>query len=134
MSTQLGELHPIDPAVERRHPCPGGGGRTLTGKALMTLVRRLERLTRPRLAFLFRRHLTDVAFGLLVISGSAAAFLAPRFTGLDTLPSLGVVLLSLAVLLEDALIAAMALTIGVTGVAQELALGAAPIYGLNAIL
>ena len=36
-----------------------------------------------------------------MIAGSLGAFLAPPFTGLDTLPALGVVLLSLGVLLED---------------------------------
>ena len=40
-------------------------------------------------------------FGLLVIGGSAGAFFAPPFTGLDTLPALGGVLRSLGVLLKD---------------------------------
>lgn len=102
--------------------------------ALMRLIRRIERLSRPRLAFMFRRRLSRVAFGLLVIIGSAAAFLAPPFTGLDTLPALGVVLLSLAVLLEDALIAGVALIAAVTGVALELVLGAAALHGLGSIL
>jgi hypothetical protein len=43
----------------------------------------------------------DRVFGLLVVAGSAGAFFAPPFTGLDTLPALGVGLLSLGVLLED---------------------------------
>jgi len=43
--------------------------------------------------------LSGIVFGLLVLGGSAGAFLAPPFTGLDTLPALGVVLLSLGVLL-----------------------------------
>jgi hypothetical protein len=40
---------------------------------------------------------SNAVFGVLVIASSLAAFLAPPFTGLDTLPSLGVVLLSLGV-------------------------------------
>ena len=74
-----------------------------------------------------------MVFGLLVIGGSAGAFFAPPFTGLDTLPALGVVLLSLGVLLEDALVVAVAVAVGIAGVALEIALGAAAIHGLRTI-
>jgi hypothetical protein len=43
-----------------------------------------------------------------VIGGSVGAFFAPPFTGLDTLPALGVVLLSLGVLLKDFLVVVVA--------------------------
>ena len=72
-------------------------------------------------------------FGLLVIGGSAGAFFAPPFTGLDTLPALGVVLLSLGVLLEDSLVVAIAVAVGIAGVTLEIALGAAAIHGLRTI-
>jgi hypothetical protein len=55
--------------------------------ALMKMIRRLERFSRPRLRFLFDHRLSNITFGLLVIGGSLAAFFAPPFTGLDTLPS-----------------------------------------------
>ena len=102
--------------------------------ALMRMIRRLERLSRPRLRFLFQHRLSDIVFALLVIAGTVGAFVAPPFTGLDTLPALGVVLLSLAVLLEDALIAGVALVIGVTGVTVELALGSAAVHGISSLL
>lgn len=101
---------------------------------LMRLIRRLERYSRPRLGFLFHRRLTGTVFGLLAIAGTAGAFLAPPFSGLDTLPALGIVVLSLGVLLEDALIALAGITLGVTGIALELALGAAALHGISAIL
>ena len=111
------------------------GGLELAGQrqqrfiaSMMRLIRRLERLSRPRLSFLFRRRFSDVVFGLLVIGGSAGAFFAPPFTALDTLPALGVVLLSLGVLLEDSLVVAIALVVGVAGVALEIVLGAAAIW------
>src|SRR6476659_401901 len=62
---------------------------------LMRMIRRLERISRPRFRFLFDHRLSNLVFGLLVLAGTAGAFLAPPFTGLDTLPALGVVLLSL---------------------------------------
>jgi hypothetical protein len=102
--------------------------------ALMKLIRRLERLSRRRLSFVFGRRLTEVVFGLLVIGGSVAAFVAPPFTGLDTLPALGVVVLSLGVLLEDVLIAAAALVVLATGVVLEIVLGTAAINGLSSLL
>jgi hypothetical protein len=98
--------------------------------ALLRLIRRLERISRPRLSFLFDSRLSNAVFGVLVIGGSVGAFLAPPFTGLDTLPSLGVVLLSISVLLKDALLAALALVVGATGVALEVVLGAAAIRGI----
>ena len=81
----------------------------------MRLIRRLERLSRPRLRFLFDHRLSNIVFGLLVIGGCVAAFFSPPFTGLDTLPALGVVLLSLAVLLEDVLLAIVAFVVGAAG-------------------
>jgi hypothetical protein len=101
---------------------------------LMSLIRWLERFSRPRLHFAFKQPWSNTVFGLLVIVGSAAAFLAPPFTGLDTLPALGVVLLSLAVLLEDILLVAVALVLGATGMVLEIVLGAAAIHGLGALL
>ena len=101
--------------------------------SLMKLIRRLEHLSRPSLSFLFGRRFSDVVFGLLVIGGSAGAFFAPPFTGLDTLPALGVVLLSLGVLLEDSLVVAVGVAVGIAGVALEIALGAAAIHGLRTI-
>ena len=98
---------------------------------LMKLIRRLEKLSKPRLRFLFNHRLSNAVFGLLVVGGALAAFLAPPFTGLDTLPSLGVVLLSLGVLLEDILVVIAALVIGAAGVALEIFLGSAAIGGIE---
>jgi hypothetical protein len=111
-----------------------GGRRERFIAGLMKLIRRLERLSKPRLRFLFAHRLSNIVFGLLVIGVSLGAFLAPPFTGLDTLPALGVVLLSLAVLLEDFLIVIVALVVGFAGVALEIALGSAAIHGLGSVL
>jgi hypothetical protein len=102
--------------------------------ALMKMIRRLERFSRPRLRFLFDHRLSNIVFGLLVIAGSTGAFLAPPFTGLDTLPSLGVVLLSLGMLLEDFVVVVVALVVGVAGVMLEVVLGKAAINGLGKLI
>ena len=100
---------------------------------LMKLIRWLERFSRPRLRFLFEHRLTDVVFGLLVIVLSVAAFVAPPFSGLDTLPSLGAVLLSLGVLLEDALVVGAAIVVGVAGIVLEIVLGSAAVNGISSL-
>lgn len=102
--------------------------------ALMKVIRWLERFSRPRLRFLFNHRLSNIVFGLLVIGGSLAAFVAPPFTGLDTLPALGVVLLSLGVLLEDFLVILAALIVGIAGVTLEVILGRAAIGGVEKLI
>jgi hypothetical protein len=108
-----------------------GPGRQKFLRGLMKMIRRLERFSRPRFRFLFNHRLSNIVFGLLVILGSVGAFFAPPFTGLDTLPALGVVLLSLAVLLEDFAIVIAALVIGVAGVVLEIVLGSAAVKGIG---
>jgi hypothetical protein len=80
---------------------------------------------------LFDHEASNTVFGLLVIAGSLGAFLAPPFTGLDTLPSLGVVLVSLGVVLEDFAVVVLALIVGGAGVLLEIVLGKAAIRGIG---
>jgi hypothetical protein len=103
-------------------------------EGLMKLIRKLERFSKPRLRFLFNHRLSNAVFGLVVIAGAVAAFLAPPFTGLDTLPSLGVVLISLGVLLEDIIIVAVGLAVIVAGVILEIVLGKAAVGGVKKLL
>ena len=100
---------------------------------LMNVIRRLERISKPRLRFLFDHRLSNIVFGLLVTGGCLAAFLAPPFTGLDTLPSLGVVLLSLSVLLQDFLVTVAGLIAGAAGVLLEIVLGRAAVNGIGSL-
>jgi hypothetical protein len=102
--------------------------------ALVKVIRRLERLSRPRLAFVFDHRLSNSAFGLLALGGTAGAFLAPPFTGLDTLPSLGVVLLSVGVLLEDIVIVLIGIILGVAGGVLEVVVGSAAIHAIDKLL
>jgi hypothetical protein len=72
-------------------------------------------------------------FGMLLIVLSVAAFVAPPFSALDTLPSLGAVLLSLGVLLEDALVVGAAIVVGVAGIVLEIILGSAAVNGISSL-
>jgi hypothetical protein len=108
-----------------------GGGRTRFIRGLMRAIRWIERFSRPRVRFLFDHRASNSVFGLLVIAGSLGAFLAPPFTGLDTLPALGVVLLSLGVLLVDFAVVVLALFVGGAGILLELVLGRAAVRGIG---
>jgi hypothetical protein len=68
----------------------------------------------------FRRIL-----GLVVMALAVGAALAPPFSGLDTLPALGAVVVALAILLEDAIVLAIGIVIGTGGIVLIISIGAA---------
>ncbi len=100
---------------------------------LMRLLRRLERFSRPRMTFLLHGRMSDIIFGLLITGAAAGAFFAPPFTGLDTLPALGGVLVSIGVVLGDALIAVLGVGVGTAGIVLEIVLGSAAVHVLGRI-
>jgi hypothetical protein len=111
----------------------GGAKQQRLARVLVRMIRRLERVSRPRLRFAFDHRASNIVFGLLVIAGAVGAFFAPPFSGLDTLPSLGVVLLALGVLLEDFAVVVVAVVLGVVGVVLEVVLGTAAIHGVSSL-
>ena len=94
-------------------------------RALVNRIRWFEKFSRPRMAGLFQHRLAGIVFGAAVFVFTLTAFLAPPFSGLDTLPSLGVVVLSLGVLLGDIVIAGLGVGIGSLGVTLVVGLGKA---------
>jgi hypothetical protein len=99
--------------------------------SLVRLIRRLERFSRPRWRFLFDHRLSNLVFGLVAAGGTIASAVAPPFSGLDTLPALGVVLVSLGVLLEDILVVVAGLVVMAAGITLELLLGKAAFEGIK---
>jgi hypothetical protein len=102
-------------------------------RGLLRFIRFLERFSKPRFRFLFDHRLSNIVFGLLVVAGAVAAFVAPPFSGLDTLPALGVVLISLGVLLEDILVVLLGLIAMAAGVILEIVLGRAAVKGISSL-
>jgi hypothetical protein len=95
-------------------------------KFIATLLRRirsLERFSRPRGRWLFGHRASGSVFGAIVLGLALTAFLAPPFSGLDTLPSLGVVVLALGYLLTDIALSLGGLVIGAAGVVSVIFLG-----------
>lgn len=103
-------------------------GKVLTGSVIPTMLRWIrwfERRSTSRGRYILNLPLFPRFIGLAVLGLTVAAFLAPPFSGLDTLPSLGVVIISLAVILDDFLMFLAGLTVGIIGVVLDVALGAA---------
>jgi hypothetical protein len=68
-----------------------GASRERFTSALVKRIRWFERFSRPRLRPLLRQRSSHVVFGVVVFTLALTAFVAPPFSGLDTLPALGVV-------------------------------------------
>jgi hypothetical protein len=94
-----------------------------TGRALIRRIRGLERFARPRWGTVLDLRTARRLFGVIVLGLSLAAFIAPPFSGLDTLPALGVVVLSVGVLLRDTVLALAGLVIGALGVGLIVGVG-----------
>ena len=62
--------------------------------------------------------------GVALLVFVVGAFVAPPFSGLDTLPSLGVVILCLGLVFSDGIIVVAGLVIGVGGLVLEVTLAA----------
>jgi hypothetical protein len=101
----------------------GGESKEKFIDALLRRIRSLERISRPRGRWLFGHRLSGSVFGLAALGLSLTAFLAPPFSGLDTLPSIGLVVLALGYLMTDLLVVAIGASIGVIGVASVIFLG-----------
>jgi hypothetical protein len=101
----------------------GGESRRKFIDTLLRRIRSLERISHPRGRWLFGHRLSGSVFGLAVLGLALAAFLAPPFSGLDTLPSIGVVLLALGYLLTDVVLAGAGTVIGAGGVFTVIFLG-----------
>jgi hypothetical protein len=103
-------------------------GSVLTDRALPFIMRRVrwfERRSRQRGAFLFAQRWFIRVLGLVVAALALAAALAPPFSGLDTLPALGAVVIALSIILKDAIVLAVGLLLGTGGVVLIVSVGAA---------
>jgi hypothetical protein len=96
--------------------------RTFTN-SFLPRIRWIERHSHARLGFLLSHRPAGIVYGAVMLALSLTAFFAPPFTGLDTVPSLGAVLVSLGVLLEDPLLGILGFLIGVAGIVIVVFLG-----------
>ena len=103
-------------------------GETVTTKAIPFIARTIrwfERFSRPRLANLYEQRWFVRCLGVVVVALAVAAAFAPPFSGLDTLPALGAVIVALSIILSDVLLLGIGLAIGTGGVILIVTVGAA---------
>jgi hypothetical protein len=92
---------------------------------LISIIRKVEKISKPRMSWFLSTRLARTLFGVAVLVLTLGAFLAPPFSALDTLPSLGVMFLCLGIILEDIVIVIFGAIIGATGLTISIGFGAA---------
>lgn len=94
---------------------------------MLKVIRRFERISRPRGADLLQRAASIRILGLVLIGLALAAGLAPPFSGLDTLPAMGAVVVTLGMILGDVAVVGIGVAIGAGGALIIVTLGAAAV-------
>lgn len=102
-------------------------GPTATTKAIPFIVRRIrwfERFSRPRAAWLFEQRWFVRLLGLVLMAFAIGAMFAPPFSGLDTVPALGAVVVALSIILSDVVVLVIGVVIGTGGIILIITIGA----------
>jgi hypothetical protein len=90
---------------------------------LISVIGWFERFARFRgKRFMGNKYALSV-IGAVMFVFTLAAFLAPPFSGLDTLPSLGVVIVALSLIFSDSLLLLLGIAVGAVGIGLIFALG-----------
>lgn len=92
---------------------------------MMRRIRWLEKFSRPRLSYLFDKAFFRTFIGATVLGLAIAVQIAPPFSGLDTLPSMGIVLIALSIILGDISFYIIGVIVGITGVGLIVTLASA---------
>lgn len=114
-----------------------GLGALATDSAIPRITKWLrcaERVSKPRAAWLFDQGWVVRLLGLVLAAFAIAAGLAPPFSGLDTLPALGAVVVCLAIITADAVLLTVGLTVGAVGIVLIITLGAALAHFVTGIV
>lgn len=94
---------------------------------LVKLIRWLEKFSAPRMSWVFAGRISDALLGLSVILLAIATIAAPPFSGLDTIPALGIVVISAGIVLKDGLMTIIGWIVGASGILIQLLFGKAVI-------
>lgn len=89
----------------------------------ISIISWVEKRSKPRFKNIQSSGLSIRVEGIMILIFIIFAFLAPPFSGLDTLPSLGVILLSLSMIFDDFLLALIGAAVGCIGIGLIFLLG-----------
>lgn len=90
---------------------------------LISLISWFEKRFRPNIEDMLKNTLVTRFYGLLLFGFVFIAFVAPPFSGLDTLPSLGAVLICLSIILDNLFLTLIGVVAGSVGLALIIELG-----------
>ncbi len=126
--THLFEIIAVIPTIQlitgRTHALLPGRIRRITLSATfmnrllprtIRIIRWIEHHSRPRSAKFLARQPVQSAVGVILLLFLAGAFLAPPFSGLDTLPAMGATIMTLGLLLRDRIVVLAGLGLGALG-------------------
>ena len=102
--------------------------------AINRLIARLERYAGNRGNSFVASSIVQRIAGVFIFLFTLQAFIAPPFTGLDTLAAFAAVLVGVALLLEDAFVLILGVLIGLTGITVLVAFGDLTIMFIRHIL
>lgn len=91
----------------------------ILSKAIPFMIRRirwLEKFSKPRQSHLFKNPVFRTMIGIVVLVFALASLIAPPFSGFDTLPSMGVVIIALSIILDDFLFTIVGIIVGAFGI------------------
>lgn len=83
---------------------------------MLKQIRKLERVSRRRGVALFHSTIFKRVTGFIILILALSAFIAPPFSGLDTVPSMGAVIIALAFIIEDIYLYMVGVLLGVVGI------------------
>jgi hypothetical protein len=112
-------------------------GPLTTGKAIPFMtrwIRRFERYSRRRGAWLLERTLGQRIVGVLLIVTAVSAFVAPPFSGLDTLPGMGAVIICLGFILRDLAVVGAGTAVALSGTVLIVTIGAALAHSIGSLV
>lgn len=101
---------------------------------MMRRIRWLEKFSRPRFSYLFDTIIFRTIIGITVLALAIAVQIAPPFSFLDTLPSLGIVLIALSVILGDIAFYFIGVLVGVLGVGLIVTLASAIVLFFQSLI
>lgn len=101
----------------------------LVKKALPLLIKKIEWIELRSNSKIGKKLLSKRWFlrvsGILMLGCTVSAFVAPPFSGLDTMPAMGVVGVSLGIIVGNMLIYVAGMVLGLLGIVLEITVGAA---------
>lgn len=92
--------------------------KSIVTKALPFMIKRVrwfEKIARPRLSRYLDLLVVRIITGLLIFTFAFGSAIAPPFSGLDTLPSMGAVIIALGIIFEDMAMYIAGVIVGAAG-------------------